>query len=377
MSDNDSSQEKTEEPTAKRLDKAREEGNVPRSKELTTSALLLLGVIVLMVSGPSVSQAIMQIMHACFDIPRALIFDDQKAIGLLGTAFYEGFFSLIPFFSAVIFACIAGPTALGGFLWSNKALAPKLNRLDPLAGLKRMFSLKSLVELIKSIAKVLVVILSAYFSLRYFSNDILGLVNQPIEDAIAESAFLSAIITLIISASTLLVMVIDVPYQIYEHNKKLKMSLQDVKDEMKDSEGKPEVKGRIRQLQREMSQKRMMAEVPNADVIITNPTHYSVALRYSPDSMATPICLAKGVDHTAMKIREIARAHDIELVQAPALARAVYHTTEVDQEIPAGLYVAVAKVLAYIFQLREYRFGRSTRPERPTNIQVPRDLYFE
>lgn len=374
MSDKDSSQEKTEEPTAKRLEKAREDGTVPRSKELTTSALLILGTIALIVTGGQITSAIMGIMIACFGASREVIFDAQKLLGLFATAIYDSFFSLITFFAVVVFACIAGPTGLGGFLWSNKAIAPKLNRMDPLAGLKRMFSVNALVELIKSIAKVSVVVFSAYFTLSYMQDDILGLGNQPPQQAIYDAAFLSAIAVLIISCSTLAVAAIDIPYQIYAHTKKLKMSMQDIKDEMKDTEGKPEVKGRIRQLQREMSQKRMMAEVPNADVVITNPTHYSVALKYDPNNMSTPICIAKGVDFSAMKIREIAKAHSVELVQAPALTRAVYHTTEVDGEIPSGLYVAVAQVLAYIFQLREHRFGRGEKPMRPTNIDVPRDM---
>ena len=377
MSGDDSSQEKTEDPTSKKLEKAREDGNVPRSKELTTSALLILGTIALMVTGPSISDAIMEIMRECFGASRLTLFDTQKLMGIFSSAIYDAFYSLLPFFGVVIFACIAGPTALGGFLWSNKALAPKMNRMDPLAGLKRMFSAKSLVELIKSIAKVLVVMISAFFMLSYIADDILGLVNMPVGEAIHQAAYLSAITTLVVSASTLLVAAIDIPFQIYEHTKKLKMSMQDIKDEMKDSEGKPEVKGRIRQLQHEMSQKRMMADVPTADVVITNPTHYSVALRYNPEDMSTPICVAKGVDHIAIKIREIAKAHDVEMVQAPALTRAVFHTTEIGSEIPSGLYVAVAKILAYIFQLREYRFGRGERPDRPKNVIVPRDMYFD
>ncbi|WP_054112608.1 flagellar biosynthesis protein FlhB [Marinagarivorans algicola] len=377
MSANDSAQEKTEEPTSKRLEKAREDGTVPRSKELTTSALLILGTIALMVTGGHISATIMRVMVACFGASREVVFDAQKLLGLFASAIYESFYALIPFFATVLFACIAGPTALGGFLWSTKALAPKLNRMDPLAGLKRMFSMNALVELFKSIAKVLVVVFSAYFTLSYMRNDVLALVNQPIDEAIYNAAYLSAIATLIICASTLIVAAIDIPYQIYAHVKKLKMSMQDIKDEMKDSEGKPEVKGRIRQLQREMSQKRMMAEVPNADVVITNPTHYSVALKYDPTNMATPICVAKGVDFSAMKIREIARAHHVELVQAPALTRAIYHTTGLSEEIPSGLYVAVAQILAYIFQLREYRSGRGERPPRPNNINVPRDMRYD
>ena len=377
MADDDSSQEKTEDPTSKRLEKSREEGDVPRSKELTTSALLLLGGVVLMTTGSAVTDTMMGIMRACFGASRELIYDPQKILGLLGSAMYESLFVLVPFFAAVIVACIAGPTALRGFLWSSKALAPKLSRLDPLAGLKRMFSMNALVELVKSIAKVLVVVTTAFVTLKFMAKDILGLVYQPVDEAIYHSAFLCAIAILIISASTLIIAALDVPYQMYEHTKKLKMSMQDIKDEMKDSDGKPEVKGRIRQLQQEMAQKRMMAEVPKADVVITNPTHYSVALKYDPDNMATPICLAKGVDHVAMKIREIAKAHKVEMIAAPALTRAVYHTTEVNQEIPGGLYVAVARVLAYVFQLREHRKGRGLRPDKPQNIQVPRDMYFD
>lgn len=377
MAENDSAQEKTEQPTPKRLEKAREEGNVPRSRELTTTALLMLGTIGLMVTGPMITESIMAVMRACFSADRAFFYDGPKAIGLLASAFYDVLFSLLPFFAVVVFACIAGPTALGGFLWSSKSLAPKLSRLDPLAGLKRMFSVKSLVELIKSIAKVLVVVVAAYVAFYLFKSRILGLVSLPVKAAIYEAAWVSALSTLIMCAATILVAAIDVPFQIYEHTKKLKMSLQDIKDEMKDSEGKPEVKGRIRQLQREMAQKRMMADVPKADVIITNPTHYSVALKYDPESMSTPIVLAKGVDHVALKIREIAKAHEVEMVRAPALTRAVYHTTEIEQEIPEGLYIAVAQVLAYIFQLREYRRGRGQRPERPKNITVPRDMYFD
>lgn len=377
MAENDSAQEKTEQPTPKRLEKAREEGNVPRSRELTTTALLMLGTIGLMVTGPLITESIMAVMRACFSAERDVFYDGPKAIGLLANAFYDVLFSLIPFFAVVIFACIAGPTALGGFLWSSKSIAPKLSRLDPLAGLKRMFSVKSLVELIKSIAKVLVVLIAAYVAFYLFKHRILGLVNLPVKAAIYEAAWVSALSTLIMCAATILVAAIDVPFQIYEHTKKLKMSLQDIKDEMKDSEGKPEVKGRIRQLQREMAQKRMMADVPKADVIITNPTHYSVALKYDPETMSTPILLAKGVDHVALKIREIAKAHEVEMVRAPALTRAVYHTTDIEQEIPEGLYVAVAQVLAYVFQLREYRRGRGQRPERPKNISVPRDMYFD
>jgi len=197
-----------------------------------------------------------------------------------------------------------------------------------------------------------------------------------VEEAIEQALHIGVWAFILIACSTIVIALIDIPFQIWDNAKKLKMSKQDVKDEMKDSEGKPEVKGRIRQLQREMADRRMMDAVPQADVVITNPEHYSVALKYNPESMATPILLAKGVDHMAFKIREIANAHEIELVAAPVLARAVYYTTEIDNEIPEGLYLAVAQVLAYIFQLRNWRSGKSEKPVFPRKLDVPKDMRF-
>ena len=221
------------------------------------------------------------------------------------------------------------------------------------------------------------ILLVTIFLLKYFAQDMFRLVDESIESAILNSLDISILATIILSATTILIAAIDVPIQIFEYNKKLKMSRQDQKDESKDSDGKPEVKGRIRQLQREMAQRRMMAQVPQADVIITNPTHFAVALRYNPDTMATPIMIAKGGDHTALKIREIANAHKIDVLESPVLARAIFYTTELDQEIPSGLYLAVAQVLAYVFQLRNYRKGRGERPKYPRNIKVPSEMRYD
>jgi flagellar biosynthetic protein FlhB len=240
-----------------------------------------------------------------------------------------------------------------------------------------MFSMKALMELLKASAKVTVILGTTIWLLNHYAQPMFRLSDQDVGTAIIESTKISAYALIILSACTLLIAAVDVPLQLYEYNKKLKMSKQEVKDESKDTDGKPEVKGRIRQLQREMAQRRMMADVPNADVIITNPTHYAVALKYNPESMATPILLAKGGDNIALKIREIAKAHDIEIIESPVLARAIFHTTEIDNEIPAGLYLAVAQVLAYVFQLRSYRKGRGQKPKYPTNLNVPRDMYFD
>lgn len=376
MADDDSTQEKTEEATPRRKEKAREDGQIPRSRDLTTSAVLIMGAVGLWMFGGHAANTLLNVLRFNFSLEREVLFDPNKMLAHLASSFYESLWALLPIFAVLLIAAIVGPTILGGFLFSGKSIAPKLNRLDPLAGLKRMFSLKSLVELGKSIGKVLVVVFMAYLTLKLFETQLLGLARESLEVGVRHSLYISLWATLLISCSTILIAAVDVPFQIWEHSKKLKMSRQDIKDEMKDSDGKPEVKGRMRQMQREMANRRQMASVPKADVIITNPTHFAVALRYDPDTMATPILLAKGTDQTAMKIREIAREYKIEQVRSPVLARAIYHTTQIDGEIPQGLYLAVAQVLAYVFQLRNFRKGRGERPDFPSNIRVPKDMIF-
>ncbi|MDO3382580.1 flagellar biosynthesis protein FlhB [Gilvimarinus algae] len=375
--DNDSSQEKTEEPTPRKLEKAREDGQIPRSRDLTTTFILLAGSIGLYVFGQLISLSMQNLTINNFTLARAEVFDTNAMYAHLGSSFYEGLMSLVPLLFMLLVASIVGPIALGGWLLSAKAMAPKFSRMNPLAGLKRMFSVKALVELAKSLGKVAVVMAVAMFALFFWQQDMLQLAAEETRVGIVESLQISAYATIAMSAVTILIAVIDVPFQMWDHSKKLKMSRQEIKDEHKDTEGKPEVKGRIRQLQREMAQRRMMSKVPEADVVITNPTHYSVALKYDPENMATPILLAKGVDHVALKIREIAKVNDIDIIQSPVLARAVYHTTEIDDEIPAGLYMAVAQVLAYVFGLRAYRRGRGDKPLYPRDINVPRDMRFD
>ena len=372
--DQDSSQEKSEQPTPKRLEKAREEGQTPRSRELTTTAILLGGTVALWVFGGVMVNILVGIMSRSFNLERETIFDESRMAVFLGEGMAQGVLSMLPLFAVLLVASIAGPIALGGWLLSAKAMQPKMNRMNPIEGLKRMFSLKSLMELAKALAKVLVILSVAIVVLLSFQEDMLALGNQALEPALARSLQLSIFAAIILAAATVIIALVDVPFQIWDHTKKLKMSRQDIKDEMKDSEGKPEVKSRIRQLQREMAQRRMMASVPEADVVITNPTHFSVALKYDPDSMETPILLAKGVDMIALKIREIANAHHIEIIESPQLARSIYFTTEIDREIPGGLYLAVAQVLAYVFQLRNYRRGQGQKPTYPRNLKVPADL---
>lgn len=375
--EDDNGQEKTEEASSRKLEKAREEGQIPRSRDLTTTAILLLGTIGLLVFGQYMGGKLMDVTRYNFTIPRDAIFDPQTMIAYLSASMFDGLLSLLPLFGMLLVASIVGPIALGGWLFSGKAMAPKLSRMDPIAGVKRMFSMKALVELAKALGKVAVILGATILVLLAFEQAMFRLADETVNNAIIHSLEISAYAAIILSASTILIAAVDVPFQIWDHSKKLKMSRQELKDEVKDTEGKPEVKGRIRQLQREMAQRRMMSNVPDADVIITNPTHYAVALKYDPEKMATPIMLAKGGDHVALKIREIAKAHKIEIIESPVLARAIYHTTDVDQEIPAALYMAVAQVLAYVFQLRNFRRGKGDKPTYPRNIKIPKNMQFD
>ena len=372
----ESAQEKTEEPTAKRKQKARDDGQIARSKDLTTFAVLITSTMGLYLFGGKVADSLLRIFKANLDSSREVIFDSNFMMLNLARSFGDALLSLIPFFACIIVSAIVGPTALGGFLFSGKSLAPKWSRMDPIAGLKRMFSLRSLVELFKGIGKVLLIIAVAYMLLRMMQDRLLALSTEPLRQGIAHSLELSLWAAIILSFATVVISIIDVPFQVWEHQKKMRMSRQDVKDELKDTEGKPEVKSKVRQLQMQMAQNRMMSSVPEADVVITNPSHYSVALKYDPENMRAPILVAKGVDFVALKIREIATAHKVETMASPPLARAIFHTTEVDDEVPEGLYVAVAQVLAYVFQLRAYRDGRGERPAYPPRPNIPRDLRY-
>ncbi|MCV6615604.1 MAG: flagellar biosynthesis protein FlhB [Cellvibrionaceae bacterium] len=373
----DSSQEKTEQPTPKRLEKAREEGQVPRSRELTTSVLLLGGTICLFVLGGFITERLKAIVSYNLAIEREAIFDTNLMFSHLGESLYDGLWVLLPIFAVLAIASIVGPIALGGWLFSAKSMAPKASRMNPLAGLKRMFGVKGLMELAKSVGKVLVVLILSLVLLNWLQEDILRLAYQDIYVALKNSMVISGYAAIILAASTILIAIVDVPFQIWDNSRKLKMSMQEIKDEMKDSEGKPEVKGRIRQLQREMANNRMMANVPEADVVITNPTHFACALKYDPANMATPILLAKGGDNIALKIREIAKEHKIEIIESPQLSRAIFYTTEIDDEIPAGLYMAVAQVLAYVFGLRNFRKGQGERPQFPKDIPIPPEMRYD
>lgn len=377
MAESESGADKSEEPTEKRLRESREKGQIARSRELNTLAIMLAGAGGLLAFGGSLGSALLSIMSGNFSLSREVIMDERSmAIWLLASG-KVAVDALAPLFLALLIASIVGPIALGGWLFSAKAMAPKMSRMNPAAGLKRMFSAKALVELLKALAKFTLVLTVALAVLAANVDDLLAIAHEPIESAILHAAQVVGWSALWMACGLVLIAAVDVPFQLWDNKQKLMMTKQEVRDEYKDSEGKPEVKQRIRQLQREMAERRMMQAVPQADVVITNPTHFAVALKYDPSKGSAPVLLAKGGDFTALKIREIAQEHKVMLLESPALARAVFYSTELDQEIPAGLYLAVAQVLAYVYQIRQYQAGKGKRPAPLPDLPIPPDLRRE
>ena len=374
MAESESGADKSEEPTDKRLRESREKGQLARSRELSTVAVTLGGIGGLLASGGGLAQTLMAMMQGTFELSRETLLDEGAMVRLLMGSGLMALEAIMPLLIALLIASIVGPVALGGWLFSAKAMAPKVSRMNPAAGLKRMFSTKALVELLKALGKFLVVLGVALLVLSAYQDDLLSIAKQPLDLAIMHSVEIVGWCALWMACGLIIIAAVDVPFQLWDNKQKLMMTKQEVKDEYKDSEGKPEVKSRIRQLQREAAQRRMMQAVPEADVVITNPTHFAVALKYDGDKGGAPRLVAKGGDFVALKIREIAQEHKVTVLESPALARAVYYSTELDQEIPAGLYLAVAQVLAYVYQLRQYRAGKGRRPDPLNDVPIPPDL---
>ena len=374
MAESESGADKTEDPTEKRKKDSREKGEIARSKELNTLAIMLAGSIGLIIFGGALAQDMMEIMRYNFSISReALLNPDSMGAFLL----HSGKIALIalqPVLITLLIAALVGPIALGGWLFAAGSLAPKFSRMNPAVGIKRMFSAKALVELLKALAKFFIILIVALLVLKADIDDLQRIAHEPLELAVIHSLQVVAWSALWMACGLILIAAVDVPVQLWESHKKLLMTKQEVRDEHKDQEGRPEVKQRIRQTQREMSQRRMMSAIPDADVIITNPTHFAVALKYDPEKGAAPMLLAKGSDFLALKIREIGAKHDILLLESPALARSIYYSTELDQEIPAGLYLAVAQVLAYVYQIRQHQAGKGKRPDPLNDLPIPPDL---
>jgi flagellar biosynthetic protein FlhB len=377
VAESESGADKSEEPTSKRLEEARKKGQIARSRELNTLAVTLAGAIALLMYGAQMGDGLLRIMRSNFALPREVLLDEGSMALYLLAAGKDALVLLQPFLIVLLIASIVGPIALGGWLFSAEALQPKASRMNPWEGLKRMFSTKALIELLKALAKFIIILLVGLAVLSADQDDLLALANEPIDSAILHGAQIVGWSALWLASGLILIAAVDVPFQLWDAKQKLMMTKQEVRDEYKDSEGKPEVKSKIRQLQREMAERRMMQAVPEADVVITNPTHFAVALKYDPAKGSAPVLLAKGGDFLALKIREIAQEHKVTLLESPALARAVYFSTEIDHEIPAGLYLAVAQVLAYVYQLKQFRAGKGKRPGPLPDLPIPPDLRRE
>ncbi|WP_249419422.1 flagellar biosynthesis protein FlhB [Hydrogenophilus thiooxidans] len=367
--------EKTEQPSARRIEQAREEGQIPQSRELASFLVLLAGVSVLMVTGGWMGERIARLVQTVWSFGTERAFEVTTLLALLPYVVKETLLALSPLFVFLLVAAVAGHVAVGGFLFVPKLLAPKWSRLNPMLGIKRVFSLNGLVELAKAVAKTALVGVVAWWTLTSETERVLALIRMPLEHAAAQ--FIDALgwDTLWLVGAIALIAAADVPYQLWSYTKSLRMTKEELKQEYKETEGDPQLKGRIRAVQREMARRRMMAEVPKATVVVTNPTHFAVALRYDPQKMAAPVVVAKGRGAVALKIRELAEANAVPRVEAPALARSLYVHTEVGEAIPAGLYAAVAEVLAYVYQLDQWMARGGPKPQLPPELEIPEPLY--
>ena len=365
----DSELEKTEPASERRLQQAREDGQVPRSRELAACASLLAGGLLLWTTGAALQSTFALLLKDTLSFSREMAFEPALLLEHGSHVLGRVLWALLPFGAVVLAVVVISPLLVGGWLFSAKAVMPKFDRLDPVAGIGRMFSLHSLGELGKALAKTVLVGAAAWSVVRSHADDVFALAMVPVGAGDLSLGHLLFAAFAAMAGVLALVAVVDVPWQRWQHAKKLMMTREEVRQEHKEQEGNPEVKGRIRAQQREMARHRMMAEVPKADVVVTNPTHYAVALKYSEASDAAPVVLAKGADDVAAKIREIAGEHGIPMLEAPPLARALYRHVEPGDAIPERLYTAVAQVLAYVFQLRA-----GGTPERPDDIPVPADM---
>ncbi|GAB3049312.1 flagellar biosynthesis protein FlhB [Stenotrophomonas tumulicola] len=357
MSENEDGGEKTEQPTEKRLREAREQGNTPRSRELATAAVFGGGVLAVMASGGTLAHGAIDWMKQALQPDLAVRQQPMEMFGHVGDLFLRLLLVAAPLVLVCVLASFLAPVVMGGLRWSAKAMTPDFTRLNPAAGLKRLYGPEAVAEFAKSLLRVVFVGTAAGIVMLGGMDTLRGLLNQPLEKAIVHGLGFTLKLLLATAVAMLLLAAIDAPYQRWNWMRKLKMTREELRREMKESEGSPEVKGRIRQMQHQMANRRMMEAVPGADVVVVNPTHYAVALKYEGGRMGAPTVVALGVDETALRIRQVADGSKVAIVSAPPLARALYREGELGKEIPVRLYSAVAQVLSYVYQLRSWRGG--------------------
>lgn len=370
----DSGQDKTEDPTGKRLSESRRKGQVVRSKELNTFVTLMVSASLFLVLGRSMSLELISMMRLPFQVTREQVFDPATPTIFLQQALATGMSIVAPLLITLLVADLVSPMLLGGWNFSTETFAFKFSKLNPINGLKRAFGTHGAIELIKAILKVSIVGFVAWLLFKAHFDELMALSTLPIEQGITIAASILVSCVVWLSATLAFIVVVDVPYQLWHHHEQMKMTKQEVRDEAKEQEGNPQVKSKIRQLQMQAAQRRMMEAVPSADVIVTNPTHFAVALKYDASGSGAPILVAKGVDLIAAQIRNTGLGNNVPLVAAPQLARALYYSTELNQQIPRGLFLAVAQVLAYVFQLRAATQNGWHKPTPPNNVLVPEEF---
>jgi len=374
MAEHDDTQDRTERPTQKRLHDAREEGNVARSRELATAMVVTVAAVSMFFIGPMMVHDIRAIATDAMSLSRTEIYDPDILLIFLLHSLLQTLRALAPFFAVMFVAAAAAPLALGGWVSSMKPLALNLERLDPVKGIKRVFGPQGLMELAKALVKFALLAFTAVLVIRLVDRQMLRLGFENVGAAMSDSMHLIILSVLSLCVALFIVAAVDVPFQLWNHFRKLRMTRQEVRDELKQTEGDPELRGRIRSIQRDMSRRRMMGDVPKADVVLVNPTHYAVALKYDDSKAAAPKVLAKGTDLIASKIREIAEHHKVHIFAEPALTRALYYSTDVGREIPRALYVAVAQVLAYVYQVNRAQKYGGPMPEKPVDLPVPESM---
>ncbi|MFZ6693539.1 flagellar biosynthesis protein FlhB [Undibacterium sp. SXout20W] len=366
--------EKTEPASSKRLEQAREEGDVPRSRELSTCAILFAAGGAFWAMGGGLIHQLQQTLIAGLSLERNVAFDFNLLITQLGSNLLGVLMAFAPLAGVFIVVALGSPVLIGGWLFSAKSLQPNFGRLNPISGLGNMLSVRALVELVKAIAKTILVGSVAWAVISRQKEAIFSLPMEDVANSIPHVGHMLLVCFISIVGALVAIAAIDAPYQMWQYANKLKMTRQEVIQESKEANGNPQIKAKIRQQQREMARRRMMAEIPNADVVVTNPTHFAVALKYTQGGNGAPKVVAKGADEVAAKIRELAKENNVPLLEAPPLARALYKHTDLGDEIPEALYGAVAEVLAYVYQLRTYRRDGGNRPEEPRELNVPEEL---
>jgi flagellar biosynthetic protein FlhB len=371
----DSDAERTEPASEKRLRQAREDGDIPRSREVATFTVLMTAGAGLWMMGGGIVNKLSTVLERGLSLDREQIYNPNVLIERILADIGGVMLACLPLAGAVMLMMLASPMLIGGWNFSAKAFTPNFGKLNPMRGLGNMVSTNALVELLKAVAKTLLVGAVGWFVVMSQKDAVVGLVIEPFGTAAPHLGSLLAKAFLTMVGALGAIAILDGPYQMWHYADKLKMTRQEVIQESKESDGNPQIKGKIRQMQREMAQKRMMANVPTADVVVTNPTHFAVALKYGEGQRGAPRVVAKGTDEVAARIREIAKENKVTLLEAPALARALYKHTDIDDEIPEALYSAVAEVLAYVYQLRAYSKGTLDQyPDRPNKLPVPPEM---